>query len=361
MFSADAFERLVEVGLDPWFVAWPHTHLERRLCERGHDDRLVRLHGRKYFDLGVRRELRRVLQERDRDLIHTFKSSDIFHAALATSGFQRRVGLVHHLQMLPGRSRRDPLHWLVYRRLDRVLTITRQIEDRVRRLWPVPRERVRTLYYGLDSPRPHRDGGGRERARERFGLPRDKLLFGLVGQIGPIKGQAFVLEAFAELADELPDADLVFAGAPVMDDPSYLAQLESRIAELGLQERVHRLGFCDRVPELMPAFDVFVLGSREEPFGLVVIEAMAAGCLTVASCAGGVLEIVEDGVDGFLYAPGDGEALKATLRRVVALPEEERRAARERARRTVDERFSWGRFTAELLDHYREVLAPAGA
>ena len=359
MFSAEAFEELLAADVDACFIALPSSPLERRLLDAGHGERVMAMSARKYFDLAGFRSLRRILRQRRIDLIHTFKSSDIFYSSLSTLGFERRVALVHHLQMLPGHSRRDPLYYLVYRRLDCVLTITRQIEERVGELWPVARHHVRTLYYGLEAGRPQRGGGGRERARERFGLPQDALLLALVGQVCEIKGQRFVLEVFAELADEFPQAQLAFAGAPVLDDPSYAAAIDARITELGLEDRVHQLGFCAEVGELMPAFDVFVLGSRDEPFGRVVIEAMAAGCLMVASAAGGPVEIVDDGKDGFLYPSRDRAALKQTLRRVLTLAPEERDAIRERAQRKVAERFSMERFSRELLDVYREVLALA--
>ena len=120
-------------------------------------------------------------------------------------------------------------------------------------------------------------------------------------------------------------------------------------------------GFCDDVPALLPSIDVFALGSYHEPFGRVVIESMAAGCITIGTRAGGVPEIIDDGVDGVLYEARDVDGLVACLRRVLSLSSAERDALRAAAREKVRTRFGMNRFMQEMLATYREVLAERGA
>jgi glycosyltransferase involved in cell wall biosynthesis len=141
---------------------------------------------------------------------------------------------------------------------------------------------------------------------------------GLFSRLAPWKGQKLFLQAIAQL----PGAIAVIAGDGLFGESDYARELETHIASLGLRDRVRLLGFRDDVPALMRAMDVIVHASTApEPFGRVVVEGMLARRPVVASASGGVLEILEDGRTGFLFAPGDAGALAAVLQRILAAPD----------------------------------------
>jgi glycosyltransferase involved in cell wall biosynthesis len=356
MFPGELLERMRARGHEVDALVWEGGGLHRFLEERGLGAHAIAMQPRRYLDRSCRRAIRAAVRDRGAQLVHSFRSADVFHPALAARILGRLdVGLVHHLQMLPKSSRRDPAHWVTYRELDRVLTITDQIGERVKQLWPVRPDRVRTVYYGIDrAPFEAADGGA---TRAELGVPPGAALVGIAGQICSIKGQRLVLEAFAPLADEREDLVLLIAGTPVMDEADYASDLEARVRELGLVDRVLMPGFHADVPGLMAALDVFVLGSREEAFGRVVIEAMAGDALVVASRAGGVPEIVDDGEDGLLYTSGDRDDLERALRRALALDAGERAAMLEAARAKLADRFDPDRMTDAIEAEYRDVLA----
>ncbi|MCB9905291.1 MAG: glycosyltransferase family 4 protein [Planctomycetes bacterium] len=358
MFSGELFVKLREKDVDVRFVLRPGFPLEKFLRAAGHGDRLLETAPkRRYFDRGLDRLLRAEYRAGRVDLVHTFVSAEISYATLAARFMGRaRPGFVHHLQMLPGHRRKDLFHRLAYAPLDRVVTITQQIGDRVRELWPVRPERVWPLYYGLDLAYLEVDEARVAAARERWKLPTTGRCIGLVGQICTIKGQLEVFRAFRALADEHPDLSLVIAGTPVGDEPAYYDALLAEIESAQLSQRVVLTGFCDDVPALLRHFDVFALGSYHEPFGRVVIESMAAGCTTIGTRAGGVPEIIDDGVDGMLYEARDVAGLTDALRRALSMTESERAAMQAAAREKVATRFGMDRFMREMLATYREVL-----
>ncbi len=110
--------------------------------------------------------------------------------------------------------------------------------------------------------------------------------------------------------------------------------------------------------ELASAFasaDAFVFPSRTETLGLVLLEAMAAGCPVVAARSGGIPDIVEDGVNGFLFDPADRNGAIAATQRLLANPEE-REALRHNARREA-ERWGWSAATRQLRGFYQSVIA----
>ena len=181
---------------------------------------------------------------------------------------------------------------------------------------------------------------------EPFDLPA-RFVLGL-GRLVTKKGFDLLVDAFARLAARHPDVDLVIAG----DGPAR-AELARRAAELSLRGRVHLPGALSRgrVAWAMANADVFVLPSRVEPFGIVVLEALRAGRPVVVSARGGAGEIVRDGEHGLVADPFDAERLAGAIERLL----EDRSLAERLAdagRRRV-EAFDWGR----VAGRYREIYA----
>ena len=139
-------------------------------------------------------------------------------------------------------------------------------------------------------------------------------------------------------------------------DSGYTAELHCLASELGLAQRVHFEGFRDDVGAVMRSLDVVTHCSTDpEPFGRVVVEGMACARPVVAAAAGGVTEIINDGVDGLLYPMGDVRALSAAILRL--LDDEELRLNLGAAgRRTVMERFTAARYINDIQQVYDELV-----
>lgn len=134
------------------------------------------------------------------------------------------------------------------------------------------------------------------------------------------------------------------------------AGLRARLAPLG--DRSTFLGYVggETLACLYRASDIVVVPSRYEPFGLVALEAMAAGAPVIASRAGGLAEIVEDGRSGLLVAPGDVRQFAAAIARLAADPDLHRRLGTAGQRRALDG-FGWARIAERTTDAYRAVAA----
>jgi glycosyltransferase involved in cell wall biosynthesis len=146
--------------------------------------------------------------------------------------------------------------------------------------------------------------------RARLGLPADAFLVGSFSRLARWKGEHVLLEAM--LLN--PQMHAVLVGAPLFGEEAYEAELHAFVAAHALGERVHFLGFQHDIAACMRAVDVVVHTSiTPEPFGRVIVEGMLAQRPVVAARAGGVLEIIDEGVDGLLSAPGDATALATTL------------------------------------------------
>lgn len=184
------------------------------------------------------------------------------------------------------------------------------------------------------------------------------LHIGIVGRLDPWKGQHVFLDAFAKAFPDGPER-AVIVGASLFGDSGYEEELERQVAALGLQERVVFRGFCDRVEDELRHLDVLVHASIiPEPFGQVVVEGMAAGLPVVAADAGGPAEVIDHGVDGLLYPPGDIETLSQLLRGLAVDPMLRRKlgdAARVRA-----QDFTATRIAPQVMSVYEHVLGKGG-
>jgi L-malate glycosyltransferase len=170
----------------------------------------------------------------------------------------------------------------------------------------------------------------RAQARRRLGLDSGANVLAVVGQITPWKGQADAIEALALLADA--DATLLVVGeakfvdaATRFDNRAYARMLHDLARDRAVADRVVFTGHREDVPEVLSAVDLVLVPSWEEPFGRVVVEAMAAGAVVVATSVGGPREIVRDGVDGILLPPRNPQLWSTEVDRLLALPA--RRAA----------------------------------
>lgn len=178
------------------------------------------------------------------------------------------------------------------------------------------------------DPGEHHPGlAGRWRAAA--GLPDDAPVLGVIGRLDTWKGFEIALAALPLVRTELPDTRLVVAGGPVAGKQDYARRLQQRTEAL---PGAVWAGQRDDVPALLADLDVLLVPSTEpEPYGLVVVEALACGCPVVASAAGGPVEILAAAAPGagLLVPPGDVAALAAgalTLLRARAVGAEQRRA-----------------------------------
>ena len=172
---------------------------------------------------------------------------------------------------------------------------------------------LRIVPNGLDGP-PASDEPADSFEDDPHGLGV-KFVFGIFSRLAPWKGQAVALHALASL----PDAGCLIVGGALFGEDDYARSLVGLAASLGVTDRVRFTGHSSDVPALMRSVDAVVHPSIDpEPFGRTLVEAMLARRPVIASNAGAVPEILDDGRCGLTFPPGDAAALAACLARVMA-------------------------------------------
>ncbi len=185
---------------------------------------------------------------------------------------------------------------------------------------------------------------------------------GMIGVLAPWKGHGVFLEAARRVSERLENVQFWIVGDEIYDTDGhrgYRRRLEEWVREAGLHGRVRFTGFCRDVARVIGGLDIVVHASIEpEPFGRVLVEAMACGKPVIASRAGGVPEIVEHDVNGLLVTPGDVERLADMILRLLNDADERERLGRA-GRRRVEERFSLAEQVRRIQRLY-ESLWPSG-
>lgn len=190
--------------------------------------------------------------------------------------------------------------------------------------------------------------------RQTMGVSGDRVLIGCVANYTPVKEHRLLIAAFADVARERGDVDLVLVG-----DGRLRSELEREVRDRGLHGRVRLHGAVDDAKALQPAFDVAVQASSREGLPNALLEAASAGRAIVATDAGGSREIVLDGETGLLVPTGDHERLAAALRQVVSDPALRANLGMA-ARAHVERAFGVDRFVAEFATLYESLAEAKG-
>ncbi len=209
------------------------------------------------------------------------------------------------------------------------------------------------------------------RLRRLFGISEEAVVAGFVGRLSPEKGPDVFLRAALAIRETCPTAHFVMLGEGPME-----SQLQAFVAQFGLASTVHFAGVCTDMPSAMAELDLLLLTSRSEAMPLALMEAMASGLPVVATSVGGVPDLVQHGVSGWLTAEGDYEDIAVRAVALIGdmhLRDQVGRHARERAIARLSlsdtvasmsgllKRLAQGRSPPRRISSVSSEASPAGA
>jgi len=307
-------------------------------------ENMIELPMRNALSLGSALQLSRFAGEKGIEIIHAHVARDYPLAALAAGRSGAQLVLTRHVLFALSK-----IHRLALRRTARVIAVSEAVADSLRSQNIFQADKIVTIHNGIDVDRFAR---GREEIIQRD--RNDRLRVGMVGHLAPIKGQEDFIRAAAVVCQSRDDVDFVIAGEDKSRDDANRVNLEMVIRELGLEPHVSLVGWIDDVSKLLPTFDLFVSPARSEPFGLSIVEAMAAGVPVVASRSEGAEEILNDNETGRLTPIGSVDSLASVIVELLADRAQRERLA-QRAQAVARERFSLERMVDKTEEIYREV------
>jgi glycosyltransferase involved in cell wall biosynthesis len=362
--------------------------LSNRLAERGHEchavyvkddpSQLARLRGaasvhcldaRRYLDFGALRGFASLVRRLEPSVVLAANPYALMYAALALRAAASRAPLAvtFHTTLVAGA--REQLKMLWYRPFFWRSDCTVFVAERQRRHWrrrQVFGRRNLVIYNGVDLEHwQPLSADSRAALRSALGFEKNELVVALCAELRPEKNPVQLVDALARLRGRGLAARALLVG-----DGEMRPAVEARARELGVAAAVTITGLQSDVRPFLAASDVLAVPSRTEALSLAAIEAMACGVPVVHSDVGGAAEIVYPGENGFLFRPGDGDALARRLAELAdpALRSRMGRHARDTVAARFGERAMVERYETLLLEletarrrKHGELRKPAGA
>jgi glycosyltransferase involved in cell wall biosynthesis len=338
----DLSRALAGLGHDVYAAAVPGTPLAAELSflPQGRTLALSRANYAKNVT-----SLAKFVRANDIEIVHAHAARDYHRAALAVRLASRgRLVLTRHV-LFPLRAINKPL----LSGARRVIAVSEAVAESLRQNGVIESSKITVVHNGIDIDR-FKSAAVDLRGRD------SAAVIGTVGHLAPIKGHDVFIRAAALISARRTNVQFVVIGEDKSPQMEHRRFLENLITELDLKGFVRLPGWRDDVAAVLSSLNVFVSAARSEPFGLAIVEAMAAGLPIVASASEGALEIIEDGVSGRLAPVGDPEALAQAINDLLDDPHECSRLGNY-ALLAARERFSLARMASDTEGVYREVLA----
>lgn len=218
----------------------------------------------------------------------------------------RHIRLAYQQHMKVGVMKRDLIHTLRYAMLDQWISPLQYLKKETQTLTRVPEEKIVVIPLAVETKYFTEPDLDRIQARKLLNLPEEAWIIGVLGRLDPKKGQDFLVSTLATLRTLYPDIHLLIMGnATLHEGDAFTRKVHGLVAAHELTDRVHFREHSHNPVAFYRAIDVFAIPSHGETFGMVTVEAMAAGVPVLGTGRDGTKEILQDGALGWLHAYED--------------------------------------------------------
>jgi len=311
---------------------------------------LLNRHSR--WDRKAFRGLLDIIRREKIDIIHTHLFSSHLWGALGALFSSRNVCLFrteHNMSEWKNSGRRLIDRFLLSR-AERVVAVSDPVARSLAEQCRCPERKLTVIENGLNLNR-LKPASHPQKLREELGVEEEDYLVGTASALTEKKGHRFLLAAAEKILKKRTNVYFLLMGEGELE-----AELRSAISEKNLDNRVFLLGSRSDATEIMSLLDVFVLSSIREGLSIALLEAMALGRVPVVTAVGGSVDLIEDGISGFLVEPARPAALAEGIERVLADSELKEKMG-EAARKKVADGFDMAAVTRAYEDEYRKLIS----
>ncbi len=349
MFSLETAKKLAEKGMNIKILCTENSKLQEESETSGFET-LPYFGKNKNIPSSILK-LTKYLKNSDTDIIHSNHSHDLWvlTPALKQAGTAAKLFLTKH--MASGVKKNDLLHRYLYKRIDAVFAISSYIQQSLKNTTPLPENKIILLPVGIDIKRFNRQRFAPVEVKKELGLPKDKLIVGIVGRMTPGKGHEEFLEAAKILNDKYEDKIFFLViGNASYGEEEYETGIRKMAEILGLKN-IKFTGYASVPEKAMTAIDILSFPSHDESFGRVLLEAMALEIPTAASGYAGVLDITIDNETGLLFRPKDPLSQAEALEKLI-LGKDLREKFALAGKKRAEEVFTFDIMINDLIKHY---------
>jgi len=310
------------------------------------------------FNLLIIWKLAKIFKQEKIDILHSHGHLATVYGTVAA----KLAGVPIVLPHVPGlnrskRFRRKVTNWIIFRWVSKILTTGETVrKDVLKSNFALSPHRVISLGNSIDFDRFANVSVSSEKIKEKLGLKLDSFVFGTIGRLVPTKGYSYLIDAFTEVKQTIPDAELIFIGDGRLRD-----ELVQQAKNTPYSKSIHFLGRRDDITELLKGFDAFVLPSVAEGMPRALLEAMASGLPCIATDVGGIPEISSNGEFAFLVPPANSQEIAKAMIALASMTDLERNELAEKAKQRVETNYCNERVISRLQGIYQnEIIAQQG-
>ena len=276
---------------------------------------------------------------------------DLVHLHLWNPGSCRYAFFAaHHARVPIVTTEHDPFELTRMKRViknnclkktNQTITISRDNYQLLNEYYAVSDEQLNLVHNGIEI---ERFLNNQEKAK--LPIHDNNVVVTCIAELHPRKGHKYLLHAFQKIQLEAPKVQLILVGT---------GPLERELREkFGDNSNIHFLGWRNDIPQILKASDIFILPSLKEAFGLVLLEAMASGVITIATDNGGTIDIIEHGHSGYLIPPSNIDKIVQTIFTILQNPDQKRDIEKTALKR-VQENFTVERMVEKIIKIYNLI------
>ena len=285
-------------------------------------------------------ELANFVRETKPEIIHAHIARDYPLAAMAAQLTKTPFVLTRHV-LFPLKK----IHKIILKNAGGIIAPSNAVADALKKQNLFPAEKIEVIYNGIEID--YYSTVKKE--------PHENFTVGTIGHLAPIKGHDIFIRAAEIVLKTRPEIKFVIVGEDKSSDGKNRREIENLIAELNLQKNIELVGWQKDIRPYLQNFDLFVSAARQEPFGLVMIEAMVSGIPVIASNSEGAAEIIENDKSGVLFPLEDVKSLARTILDLADRPNH-RNTLSLNGQKRVRENFSLETMTKKTEEFYLNVL-----
>lgn len=283
------------------------------LLEGAGHDQFVTFSSRRKVDFSAIAALRKTIRDFQPDIVHSFLPRALSQTVLATFGLRKRPKMVSFYGITRVPSWREPADWISYLspRVSMHACESNAVKDALMK-GGIKESKCEVIYNCVD---PAAQTLTRRELLAKYQFPHDAFVVGTVATIRPVKGIDILFRALIECS-HMENLVAIIAG-PLQDSTAAALANDPR-----LKGRIRMLGYTNNASAIMQGMDLFVMPSRKEGLCRALLEAMGQSVCPIVSDAGGMKEVVRDGIDGVVFPSEDFMALASAIQRLHAAPEQ---------------------------------------
>lgn len=229
---------------------------------------------------------------------------------------------------------------------DGITAVSQYLKDETLRFFQIAQE-IKVIPNSVDT---HQfNPNAKQLCQRQYFCKPDEFLFIHISNFRPVKHIHDVIEVFDRIQKQLKSRLILVGEGPD------LLQVKELVAQKGLREKVHFLGSQQKVETLLALSDIFLLTSQFESFGLVALEAMSCGVPVFAVRGGGIVEVIEEGEDGYLFPPGEHDLMAQKAIELLRDPEKFRQM-KQKCRENAQTKFNEEAMVLQYLNYYQKIL-----